>query len=164
MWIRKVNQGGVAAKATAAFKSGQIVVLTPKANQEWSCAKSSATGDVNKRWGIGYYDPNKRTFENQSRVRNASLTSMEIEDVAVDDVVAVLSGEVEGSTNQIADGTYSPGDKLTVDWANAVLRKALTTERVYFIVTPTQRQVRVASKDNQVEVRGNIPSGYETLP
>jgi hypothetical protein len=159
MFIRRSNEEGVAAKATQAMKSGQFVIVSLKANQERQCEKIDASGDFAGRWGLAYLDPNRKTFQDGDRIRNVSLTSMEVEDVAINDVVAVLQGRIKGSTNQLNDGHYVAGQQLTVDPVTARLKNKGASDTRHGQVEMNQAGTTVSGQDKFVEVILDVPYG-----
>jgi hypothetical protein len=161
MFIRRSNEEGVAAEATEAMKSGQLVLVTLKANQDRQAELVDASGDLTGRWGVAYQDPNRKIFQEGSRLRNASLTSMEVEEIVAGDMIAVLQGRIKGWTNQLVPGHYVAGEQLTVDAVTAKLKHKGASDTRYGQVEMNQRGTTVATgtPNEGVEVILDLPYG-----
>jgi len=161
MLIRREAEQGMAVIADQAMKSGQPVKVTQGADGKLHAVKISALSQLAGRCGIAYVDHEKKVNARHQSLVNANLTnSTEHEDIAVGDVITVLYGRGRGMNNQLNDGTYNPGDKLTIDATTARFKQAVSADVVYAEVSMVFEGGRVASQDTLVPVSWNVGGAY----
>jgi hypothetical protein len=170
MFILSENKIGVAAKVTEDIISGLFVTVASVGALDRECSKVAASGDIASgvNWGLGYYDTLKAARERGTRTLSANLDSANPEAIAKVDngqdgkpmTLAVLGGYIRGSTNQLDDGTYTPGLWLTVNPTTARLKPAGASDVKHGKVELTQRPVKVTNQDKYVALELQIPNGF----
>lgn len=118
---RGVAGNGRVCKVTDAdgVISGQVVKYWEDGGQLY-CRKVVSGDTDNNDIGLVFIDP---TEQSRKTVYNASLTSKEWDQVAVNTYVAVIDGaDLFYDTDRLADRNYPFGTALTIDFANAGLK------------------------------------------
>jgi hypothetical protein len=162
MFIYRDREQGMAAKCAEVLTGGMIVKVAPNVDGELVALKVADAADSAARIGIAYVDQAKQHRTRGVERASTALGAAQI--LAVDDVISCLHGRVRGMTDQLVDGVYNPGDKLTIHWATARLTHATFEERVYGSVSLEYPGGAILSQNRLVPVQLELPGGMETLP
>lgn len=156
MFIYINREQGAAVVADEAILSGQLVVVTPKADGKLHIKKVNGAGDLAKSLAVAYLDHAKVVNRRRTDV-NASLTSNEHEQIASGKEAGALYGRLRGMTNQLNDGLYTPGQKLTIDTTTARLKAWASGDPVYGRVSLEAEPTRVTGQNNMLPVTLSLP-------
>ena len=156
MYVPNEHEEGMAAVAGEAMKSGHIVTWSIKSDLALHAMKVTDSSQAGKRVGLAYTEFSKtQATKFIAGRRNSAPMAPEVIDSG--DALTIIQGRFRCMNNQLADGTYYPGDELTVDWANAIFKKAGNGDVVYARVQANAQPTTVTSQDNLVPISGSFP-------